>query len=107
VANLPQGITALRLRADSALYETEVLRWCEDPDHPVAYAISADMTEPLKAEIVRLPESAWQVEREEPDAIRAWAEVAVRPERRGSPEGPPVPPPLPGGARREAARESF
>jgi hypothetical protein len=79
VANLPQGVTELRLRADSALYETEVLRWCEDPDHPVAYAISADMSEPLKAEIVRLPESAWQVERAEPDAIRAWAEVAYVP----------------------------
>ena len=79
VANLPQGVTELRLRADSALYETEVLRWCEDPAHPVAYAISADMSEPLKAEIGRLPESAWQVEREEPDAIRAWAEVAYVP----------------------------
>lgn len=79
VANLPQGVTELRLRADSALYETEVLRWCEDPDHPVAYAISADMSEPLKAEIVRLPELAWQVEREEPDALRAWAEVPYVP----------------------------
>lgn len=79
VANLPQGITELRLRADSALYETAVLRWCEDPAHPVAYAISADMSEPLKAEIGRLPESAWQVERAEPDAIRAWAEVAYVP----------------------------
>ncbi len=79
VANLPQGVTEFRLRADSALYETEVLRWCEDPQHPVAYAISADLSEQLKAEIVRLPETAWQVEREEPDAIRAWAEVAYVP----------------------------
>ena len=79
VANLPQGVTELRLRADSALYETAVLRWCEDPQHPVAYTISADLSEQLKAEIVRLPETAWQVEREEPDAIRAWAEVAYVP----------------------------
>jgi hypothetical protein len=79
VANLPQGITAIALRADSALYETEVLRWCEDRDHPIAYAISADLSEQLRAEIVRLPERAWQVEREEPDAIRAWAEVAYVP----------------------------
>ena len=79
VANLPQGVTEVRLRADSALYETEVLRWCEDPQHPVAYAISADLSEQLKAEIVRLPETAWQVDREEPDAIRAWAEVAYVP----------------------------
>jgi hypothetical protein len=80
VANLPQGVKQLFLRADSALYETAVLRWCEDPRHPVAYAISADMSEPLKAEITRLPETAWQVEREEPDAIRAWAEVPYVPD---------------------------
>jgi len=80
VANLPQGVTQLCLRADSALYETEVLRWCEDPDHPIAYAISADLSAPLKAEIVRLPASAWQVEREEPDASRAWAEVPYVPD---------------------------
>ncbi len=79
VANLPHGITEIRLRADSALYETEVRRWCEDPQHPVACAISADLSEPLKAEITRLPETAWQVEREEPDAIRAWAEVVYVP----------------------------
>jgi hypothetical protein len=80
VANLPQGITEIRLRADSALYETEVLRWCEDRAHPVAYAISADLSPQLKAEITRLPASAWQVEREEPDAIRAWAEVPYVPD---------------------------
>jgi len=79
VGNLPHGITEIRLRADSALYETEVLRWCEDDAHPIAYAISADLSAQLKAEIVRLPERAWQVEREEPDAIRTWAEVPYVP----------------------------
>jgi Transposase DDE domain group 1 len=80
VATLPQGITEIRLRADSALCETEVLRWCEEEDHKIAYAISADMSEQLKAEIRRLPASAWQVEREEPEAIRAWAEVPYVPD---------------------------
>ncbi|HSC71692.1 MAG TPA: transposase, partial [Candidatus Methylomirabilis sp.] len=42
----------------------------------MAYTISADLCEQLKAELLRLPETAWQVEGEEPDAIRAWAEVA-------------------------------
>jgi hypothetical protein len=78
VATLPQGITQIRLRADSALYETAVLRWCDDQQ--IAYAISADLSEQLKAEILRLPETAWQVEREESDAIRAWAEVAYVPD---------------------------
>jgi DDE family transposase len=78
VGNLPPGVEQLALRADSALYETTVLRWCEDKQ--IAYAISADMSEPLKAEILRLPESAWQREREEPDALRAWAEVPYVPD---------------------------
>ena len=77
VATLPPGITQRYLRADSALYETAVLRWCEE--QAIGYAISADLSEQLKAEIVRLPETAWQVEREEPDAIRAWAEVPYVP----------------------------
>lgn len=80
VRHLPQGIARIRLRADSALYETAVLRWCEDAAHPIEYAISADLSEQLKAEILRLPERAWQVEREEPDAIRSWAEVPYVPD---------------------------
>jgi hypothetical protein len=78
VGNLPQGITQLFLRADSALYETAVLRWCEA--RQIGYAISADMSTPLKTEILRLPESAWQRDREEPDAVRSWAEVPYVPD---------------------------
>ncbi len=78
VGNLPQGITQLFLRADSAFYETAVLRWCEA--RQIGYAISADMSTPLKTEILRLPESAWQRDREEPDAVRAWAEVPYIPD---------------------------
>lgn len=78
VANLPPGVKQLALRADSALYETAVLRWCEDRQLP--YAISADMSKQLQAEIRRLPEAAWQIEREEPDAIGAWAEVPYVPD---------------------------
>ena len=77
VATLPQGITQLALRADSALSETAVLQWCEA--RQIAYAISADMSKQLQAEILHLPESAWQVEREESNAIRSWAEVPYVP----------------------------
>ncbi len=78
VATLPHGVTQLYLRADSALYETEVLRWCET--RQIGYAISADLSDQLKVEIRRLPEAAWQLEREEPDAFRHWAEVAYVPD---------------------------
>jgi post-segregation antitoxin (ccd killing protein) len=78
VANLPQRVTQIRLRADSALYETEVLRWCEQEG--IEYAISADLSAQLKAELRRLPDAAWQVEREEPEVIRSWAEVPYVPD---------------------------
>jgi hypothetical protein len=78
VANLPQGITEIAVRGDSALYETAVLRWCEE--RQILYAISADLSAQLKAEIVHLPERAWQVEREDPEVIRSWAEVPYVPD---------------------------
>ncbi len=78
VAHLPAGIPAIRVRGDSALYETAVLRWCED--HGIEYAISADLSAQLAAEIQRLPASAWQLEREDAEARREWAEVPYVPE---------------------------
>ena len=78
VARLPPGITRIYVRGDSALYETAVLRWCER--HPVEYAISADMSEPLHTEILRLPATAWQREREDTEARREWAEVPYVPD---------------------------
>jgi hypothetical protein len=80
VAALPPGITQRFVRGDSALYEQAVLAWCEEPGREIGYAISADMSLPLHAEIMRLPETAWQLERVEPDMIREWAEVPYVPD---------------------------
>jgi hypothetical protein len=80
VAALPPGLTQIFVRGDSALYEQEVLAWCEQPERGIGYAISADMSPPLREESGRLPERAWQLEREEPDAIREWAEVPYVPD---------------------------
>jgi hypothetical protein len=80
VAALPPGLTQIFIRGDSALYEQAVLAWCEKPERRIGYAISADMSPPLRGEIERLPECAWQLEREEPDAIREWAEVPYVPD---------------------------
>ncbi len=103
VRHLPQGIARIRLRADSARSETAVLRWCEDAAHPIEYASSADLSEPLKAEILRRPESAWQVEREEPDAIRSWAEVPYVPDDGDHRKARPCVRRVPRGAHPEAA----
>jgi hypothetical protein len=78
VAALPQGIPQLRVRGDSALYETAVLRWCED--RGIEYAISADLSEQLQAEILRLPATAWHLERDDGEARREWAEVPYVPD---------------------------
>lgn len=89
VAALPAGVTQRFVRGDSALYEHEVLAWCEEPARGIGYAISADMSPPLHAEILRLPETAWQLDRAEPDVIREWAEVPYVPDdgdhRKGRP----------------------
>jgi len=71
VAALPAGVRQIRLRADSALYEAALLRWCEA--RGIEYAISADLSEQLHAEILRLPAAAWQLEREDGEARREWA----------------------------------
>lgn len=70
---LPQWVTTIRFRADSACYEEETMSLLEEKS--VEYAISADMTRPLLEEILRLPESAWQTETDEGEALRQWAEV--------------------------------
>lgn len=80
VAALPAGVTQCFVRGDSALYELEVLAWCEAPTRGIGYTISADMSPPLRAEIRRLPEIAWQLDRAEPDVIREWAEVPYVPD---------------------------
>jgi hypothetical protein len=90
LAALPAGVDEVRLRGDSALYEQALLRWLEA--RGVGYAISADMGRELAATIRALPESAWQPEREDGDAIRQWAEVAYVPSDGVAAKDRPVPP---------------
>jgi hypothetical protein len=73
LAALPAGTGEVRLRGDSALYEQALLRWLDGKG--IGYAISADLSRELAAAIRALPESAWQIEREDGEAIRHWAEV--------------------------------
>lgn len=77
LAALPAGVTAIQVRGDSALYEQALLRWLDGQG--IGYAISADMSRALAATIRALPDDAWQVEREDGDAVRHWAEVAYVP----------------------------
>jgi hypothetical protein len=87
---LPAGVEQVFVRGDSALYEQSLLRWLEAKG--VGYAISADMGRELLAAIRELPESAWQLEREDSDAVREWAEVLYVPNDGVSAKDRPAPP---------------
>lgn len=90
LAALPAGVGEIRLRGDSALYEQALLRWLEA--RGIGYAISADMSRELAAAIGALPESGWQPEREDGDAIRQWADVPYVPSDRVAAKDRPEPP---------------
>jgi hypothetical protein len=90
LAALPAGVAEIRLRGDSALYEQALLRWLEA--RGIGYAISADMSRELAAAIGALPESAWQPEREDGDAIRQWADVPYVPSDGVAAKDRPEPP---------------
>lgn len=80
-AALPSGREwRASVRADSAAYQGDLLdhwagrRW--------RFAVSADMSRGLRAEVIALPGDAWRELSVEPDGfVRGWAEVAYVPSR--------------------------
>jgi hypothetical protein len=98
---LPAGVDEVRLRGDSAPelvlgpakpdpWEQALLRWLDGQG--IGYAISADMSRALAAAIRALPDHAWQVEREDADAMRHWAEVPYVPSDGLATKDRPAPP---------------
>ena len=90
VAALPPGVTEIRVRGDSALYEHDLLRWLDG--RGIGYGISADLGRELVAAIRALPEAAWREAGEEVQAIRHWAEVAYVPSDGVATRDRPAPP---------------
>lgn len=78
IAVVRRFVDQVFLRADSALYDHEVLDLLESEN--VLYAVTAEMSPALAATIARLPETAWQDEEEDGDALRSWAEVVFVPD---------------------------
>ena len=89
ISALPPTVRLVRVRSDSAAYVHEVLDWCrkEIPGRPrIEFAISADMTEELRAAIQALPEKAWNPLRKVTDkglivGRKEWAEVEFVPSK--------------------------
>jgi hypothetical protein len=76
------GVTEVALRSDSAGYQHGVLDWARARQIP--FAISADLSEELRARIVALPAAAWRPFRQWKgnDLVhrdREWAEVEFTP----------------------------
>ncbi len=84
-ASLPATVTEYAFRADSACYDERTLKWLADPQRkdgprgPIGFTISADMTEPLHALCVAVPEPAWTLLEERPDETVHCSEVEFTP----------------------------
>jgi hypothetical protein len=84
-ASLPATVTEYAFRADSACYDERVLKWLADPARPggphgpIAFTISADMTEALHAVCAAVPEAAWALFEDRPDETVACTEVEFFP----------------------------
>lgn len=75
---LPEGVTDLRLRADSALYDEAGLTWADEEG--IEFAVSADMSEALADKVRAIHDCEWKPyasldPRASQDEERQWAEV--------------------------------
>ena len=86
---LPETVTEYYFRGDAACYETDLLDWLRDekrqkgPQSFIGFAVSAPMVAPLKAEIAQLDESAWQLDRQDAEAVLECAVVPYYPAEKG------------------------
>jgi hypothetical protein len=83
--SLPDAITKLYFRADSACYERNVLRWLADehrhggPHGYIGFTISADMTPELRQVCCEVPDDDWQLVDERADETVCCADVEFAP----------------------------
>jgi hypothetical protein len=72
-ANLPGSATKRYLRGDTALYNEAALTWADESG--IKFAVSADMSPPLRAKVIALSEAKWKpLARPEADEAKTSAE---------------------------------
>lgn len=90
-SQLPKSVTQFAFRGDSANYNTELLKWLDNPEREggpqgtkIQYAISARMSEEMLEVAKAVPESEWNTipSKNEDDVLRQWAELPYVPSDR-------------------------
>jgi hypothetical protein len=95
---LPEGVKRVRMRSDTAGYQHDLLRWCEEGRSErfgrIEFAVGCDVTQEFKAAVAEVPKGEWKklyVERDGQrlETEREWAEVCFVPNEIGrSKKGP-------------------
>src|SRR5512139_464112 len=85
---LPEGVSKVNLRSDTAGYEHELLRYCEKGQNQrfgrIEFAIGVDVTEEFKKSVVEVEESEWkpiykEIKGEKTKTKTEWAEICFVP----------------------------
>jgi hypothetical protein len=96
---VPEGVTKVYLRSDTAGYEHTLLRYCEKGENPrfgrIEFAIGVDVTKEFKKAVGGVEESEWKPLRKEIQGERRetgaeWAEVCFVPNAIGRSKNDPV-----------------
>jgi len=88
LAALPETIEERYFRGDAACYDQTLLKWLRNgqrengPEGFIGFAVSARMSESLKAKIRLIPEAGWRPYREDPEVICECAELPWDPVER-------------------------
>ena len=96
---LPEGVKRVRMRSDTAGYQHELLRWCEEGKSErfgrIEFAVGCDVTREFKVAVGEVPERDWaalyveRTVRGVTETDREWAEVCFVPNEIGrSKKGP-------------------
>ena len=96
---MPVGVKRVRMRSDTAGYQHELLRWCEEGKSErfgrIEFGVGCDVTGEFKVAVSEVPEGDWKplyVERDgqRVKTDREWAEVCFVPNEIGHSKKGPV-----------------
>ena len=96
---LPEGVEEVYLRSDTAGYQHELLRYCEQGDNErfgrIGFAIGSDVTAEFKKAVAEVADEDWrplykEIDGERIDSGTQWAEVCFVPNALGYSKSSPV-----------------